>query len=551
MLFNLSFFKNTPFAITWIFISVIVLLLSQWPAAGHAEPPGKDGSAREMRLATVRDLGGKVLIGYHSAPGQQDVLAIEQQGGRVKRVFTCVPVIAAVVPVSDVESFLDAWDHNPAVDYVEPDYLRQPAGVPDDPYFVSQWALDNNSDIDIDAPEAWDLTTGDPSVIVGILDGGIDVTHQDLNPNMWVNPGEIPGNGIDDDLNGYVDDIAGWNFYNDNSQLFPGDYRDDHGTHVAGVIGAQGNNSAGTAGINWGVNLMGLKFIGNDGGSVSHEIEGIQYASDNGARIINASFGGYGFSATEEAAIAAHPDILFIASAGNDNVDTDVTPYYPACYSLPNLISVTAIDQTGDLCYWGVEDGSNWGPMTVHIAAPGDEILSTFPGGWELFSGSSIATAHVSGVAALLLSVDPTLPPVVLRDLILDNAEPHQALSGLTATGGIVNAFAAVSATIETADYPRNHLPRRSALDQNFPNPFNPVTEITFSLTAPSHVTLGIYDAAGRLVEVLVNGQRSAGYHTVNWEGRGTDGRPMASGVYFYRLSAGEFEKTRKMVLLR
>jgi subtilisin family serine protease len=243
--------------------------------------------------------------------------------------------------------------------------------------------------------------------------------------------------------------------------------------------------------------------------------------------------------------------LLFVAAAGNDSVDTDIEPYYPACHSLPNIISVTAIGRTGDLCDWEAGYGSNWGITTVHIAAPGDEILSTIPGTWELLEGTSMAAAHVSGVAGLLLATDPTLTPIELRDVLLANVQPHPSLEGWVATGGIVNAYMAVSAVIQTGVPPRNIPPGRAVLHQNVPNPFNPVTEITFSLTTPSHVTLAVYDVAGRLVEVLATGQMPEGGHKVTWEGRGIDGLPMASGVYFYQLCTGEFEETRKMVLLR
>ena len=296
---------------------------------------------------------------------------------------------------------------------------------------------------DISADMAWDVFTGNQNIVVGVIDTGLDYNHPDLAANAWVNPGEIAGNGIDDDGNGYIDDIHGWDFVNGDS-----DPMDDngHGTHCAGTIGAAGNNGTGVVGVNWQVRIMGLKFLNASGsGSTAAAIEAIEYATDMAirypgeVRLTSNSWGGGGFSQALEDAIAAAgaADMLFIAAAGNSGSNNDVSPHYPSNYDLDNIIAVAATDHDDELAGF-----SSYGATTVDLAAPGVDILSTIPGGgYGLSSGTSMATPHVSGVTALTFGRFPAISALDAKSLILNGADPLANLDGLMLTGARLNAF--------------------------------------------------------------------------------------------------------------
>ena len=227
--------------------------------------------------------------------------------------------------------------------YVEPDYIVTTLAIPNDPSFGQLWGLNNTgqaggtSDADIDAPEAWNLTTGNANLVVGVIDTGVDYTHPDLAGNIWTNPGEIAGDGIDNDLNGFIDDIHGWDFaYGDADPMDV----DGHGTHVSGTIAASGNNGTGVTGVAWGAKIMALRFLDDNGsGSTSNAIAAINYATAMGVKITNNSWGGGGFSQALADAIAAAntSGALFIAAAGNDSSNNDTTPSYPASYPWFNI----------------------------------------------------------------------------------------------------------------------------------------------------------------------------------------------------------------------
>lgn len=337
---------------------------------------------------------------------------------------------------------LQALRANPAVVYAEPVYIVHAQATPNDPRFSQLYGLHNTgqtggvADADIDAPEAWDLQTG-TRVTVAVIDSGVDYNHPDLSQNIWSNTGEIAGNNIDDDNNGYVDDIRGWDFANnDNNPM------DDnrHGTHVAGTIAALGNNGVGVVGVNWRAAIMPLKFLtGSGSGTTANAIKAIDYAAKMGARISNNSWGGGGFSqalsdAIARAAAAGH---LFVAAAGNAGANNDATASYPANYPLDNIVSVAATDASDQRASF-----SNYGATTVDLGAPGVGIMSTTPANaYQSLSGTSMAAPHVSGVAALLLASDPALSVAQLKDAILKGVDPIPALAGLTVTGGRLNAF--------------------------------------------------------------------------------------------------------------
>lgn len=347
---------------------------------------------------------------------------------------------------------VEAVDQLPGVTYAEPDYIvTVDQVIPSDPDFDELWGLYNTgqtggtADADTDTAEAWGRTTGSPDVVVGVIDTGIDYWHPDLRANIWTNPGEIPNNGIDDDGNGYVDDYYGWDFYNNDSDPF-----DDvgHGTHVAGTIGAVGNNGQGLAGVNWTVQLAALKFLGQWGGPTAGAVEAVEYAVMMGFDVTNNSWGGGGFSETLERAIevAGENDQLFVASAGNSGVSNDVLPHYPSSYGLTNIISVAATDDNDDLASF-----SNYGSSSVDLAAPGVQIYSTVPNNsYDWYQGTSMAAPHVTGAVALLLAYNPipTDPddPIspAIKAAILDGVDPVASLDGLFVSGGRLNVLGAM-----------------------------------------------------------------------------------------------------------
>ena len=248
--------------------------------------------------AQKKDESGPVIILFDKAPSSEDWDALVSMKVGVRKSFTIIPAVAATMQYDDVK-YLEGFKN---IRMVEPDYRLYRDAIPNDPRFDEMWGLDNTGQVggtpgaDISAVAAWDVTTGSSSILVAVLDTGTQVTHPDLAGNIWVNPGEIAGNGIDDDGNGFIDDINGWDFFNNDNSVFDSATNDDHGTHVSGTIGAVGNNGVGVTGVNWDVSIMSLKFLGPQGGSTSDAIAGIQYAANKGVRVINASWGGGGFS---------------------------------------------------------------------------------------------------------------------------------------------------------------------------------------------------------------------------------------------------------------
>jgi thermitase len=321
--------------------------------------------------------------------------------------------------------------------------------LPNDPMFNDQWALNNvgqnggKQKADIGALQAWLKTKGTKKVVIAVLDTGVDYTHNDLITNMWIRPDNVPA--YKDDELGSINDLHGFD-----ADVNSSDPMDDngHGTHCAGVIGAEGDNNEGIAGINWQVEIMPLKFLGKGGfGSTKDAIEAINYAIDrkrNGVnvRVISASWGSTSYSKALEDAIraAGEEGILFVAAAGNDSTDNDKRPHYPSNYKLPNVISVAALDRSDNLASF-----SNYGAKTVHIAAPGKDILSTWlKDSYREASGTSMATPQVSGVAGLILATDPKMSVEKLRERLLKSVDKLDSLNGKVETGGRVNAAKAL-----------------------------------------------------------------------------------------------------------
>ncbi len=346
-----------------------------------------------------------------------------------------------------VKNALEKLRKNPAILYAEPDYIVSKAGVPNDARFDELWGMHNTGqtggvdDADIDAPEAWDISTGSRDVVVGVIDTGVDYNHPDLTANMWVNPGEIAGDGIDNDNNGFIDDVHGINAITNS-----GDPMDDngHGTHVSGTIGATGNDGVGVAGVNHNVSIIGCKFLdGNGDGSTSDALTCIDYFVDlkNNHNVdvstLNNSWGGGGFSQTLYDAITATSDanILFVAAAGNGGYDNDASPSYPSSYDHDSVLAVAGTNHT-DAMY----TSSQYGLTSVDIAAPARNVLSTVPGGgYSSFTGTSMATPHVAGAAALVLSVNPELSAVELKELLMNSGDANPATEGKTVSGKRLN----------------------------------------------------------------------------------------------------------------
>jgi subtilisin family serine protease len=336
----------------------------------------------------------------------------------------------------------------------DPPVVRHPGDggrQPNDPLFNEQWSLLNagqragTAGADVCATRAWTKTRGSRKIVVAVIDTGVDYNHQDLNKNIWTRPASLAPYS-DEDL-GDFDDRHGFDAADND-----GDPMDDngHGTHCAGIIGAEGDNNDGIAGVNWEVEIMPLKFLGRSGsGTTKDAIECINYVvarkkAGVDVRIISASWGSTAHSRALGDAIkrAGEEGILFIAAAGNSSTNNDTRPHYPSNYDLPNVLSVAALTRTDALARF-----SNYGAKTVHIAAPGAEIMSTWPANqYEEHSGTSMATPVVSGVAALILSVNPDLSVTDLRRRLLDTVDKIPALDGKVSSGGRVNAASAVRA---------------------------------------------------------------------------------------------------------
>ena len=357
-------------------------------------------------------------------------------------------------PVTDDERRFPAAEDDDDDDNDDPPVVRHPGDggtQPNDPLFKEQWSLLNTgqragtSGADVCATRAWAKTKGSRKIVVAVIDTGVDYNHQDLSKNIWTRPAALAPYS-DEDL-GDFDDRHGFDAADND-----GDPMDDngHGTHCAGIIGAEGDNSDGIAGVNWEVEIMPLKFLGRNGsGSTKDAIEAINYVISRkkagvNVRIISASWGSTARSRALGDAIkrAGDEGILFIAAAGNSSTNNDTRPHYPSNYDLPNVLSVAALTRTDVLARF-----SNFGANTVHIAAPGAEIMSTWPGNqYEEHSGTSMATPVVSGVAALILSVNPDLSVTDLRRRLLDTVDKLPALDGKVSSGGRVNAARAVRA---------------------------------------------------------------------------------------------------------
>lgn len=346
------------------------------------------------------------------------------------------------------------------IEYAEPNWIYTHAIVSNDLYYTngSLWGMYGSftspaNQYGSQAGSAWAIGhTGSSSVYVGVIDEGAMYYHEDLAGNFG-NPLEIAGNGRDDDGNGKIDDTYGWDFVSNDNTTFDGT-ADDHGTHVSGTIGAIGGNGKGVAGVNWAVKIISAKFLGSSGGTTANAIKAVDYITDlkvrDGLNIVatNNSWGGGGFSQGLQDAItrAGNANILFIAAAGNNSSNNDVTANYPSNYPNANIIAVASITSTGDLSSF-----SNWGATQVDIGAPGSGIYSTLPAAsgkgrrmtivssYGSYSGTSMATPHVTGAAALYASTHFGVTAADIKAAIINSATPTASLSGKCVSGGRLN----------------------------------------------------------------------------------------------------------------
>ena len=444
----------------------LLAMASLVPGAAAVAQPEPEGARPTFEApAEAEAVPGQVIVKFEEeASGAEEADARRDEGLVKEDELELIDAEVVEVRGQSVEQAVRDLERRPDVEYAEPDYIRRPTGYADEPRFRELWGLNNTGqsvngtagspDVDLNGPEASAVTQGTPNLVVAVIDDGVDFTHPDLAGRKWVNPGESgtdsrgrnkATNRVDDDRNGYVDDVNGWDFAN-NDNTVHNSSTDKHGTHVAGTIAASVNGS-GVVGVAPNVKIMALNFLGSgpNAGSVSSEIRAIQYATRMGVRISNNSYGAAGYVQAEKDAIDASGQ-LFVAAAGNESInnDTSANRSYPASYDSPNILSVAAINNRG-----GMPAFSNFGASSVDISAPGVSILSTVPGkAYAYFNGTSMAAPHATGVGALAASANPALlgDPAGLKKAIMDSGKPAPSTAGRTVTGDMVDARAATGA---------------------------------------------------------------------------------------------------------
>jgi subtilisin family serine protease len=429
-------------------------------------PTGKASASGTPETASPA-VPNELVVGFVDSTSRSTQRAVvDSAGGQLNERIPAID--GAVVRADNPGDVAERLRDRSQVAFVEPNYLIRASRIPNDDAFDQQWALRNTGQLDgepgadIGATAAWDVTTG-AGVTVAVVDTGIDYSHPDLDANIWHNPNEQP-NGIDDDGDGFVDDIQGVDFVNNDTNA-----SDDagHGTHVSGIIAAEGNNGIGAVGVNWNAKVMPLKFLdGNGEGNTADAAMAIDYAIDHGARVINASWGGPAFSQTLYEAVrrASDHNVLVVAAAGNEGGNSDLSPDYPAAFDLPNVVSVAASDRNDQLLSY-----SNYGKQSVDLAAPGDDIYSTVPlsldpSGYADFSGTSMAAPAVTGVAGLYFSRSPEASAGQARSAIVQSVDVTEAFSSKTSSGGRLNAARALGAHPSSSEPTDNEAPSPFAL---------------------------------------------------------------------------------------
>ena len=512
--------------------------------------------AKESKSVEIPHVQGEVVVKVK--PGSMGKFLAKKSllGAEVKKEMKLLSGNYFVLKSEEksAQSLMASLKDMPEVLYVEPNFIYQAidsiptlqgllskvstesmsAMAPQDPMYEKLWGLRNTGSnepdkngqtgttpgiagADVNAEKAWGLTTGSKKVVVAVIDTGVDYTHPDLVNNMWVNEKEIPGNGIDDDGNGYIDDVYGWNAQGKNGNPMDGNA---HGTHCAGTIGAEHNNGVGVAGVMDKVSIMAVKFLSDSGsGSLADAVVAIDYATKMNVDIMSNSWGGGGFSQTLEDSIKAAKEkgIIFVAAAGNDKSNNDSRPSYPATYNVENVISVASHTAQDTLSSF-----SNFGKRTVHVAAPGTNILSTTPGGqYKVFSGTSMATPHVSGLLGLLLTQEGRMPVTEVRTRLMATSVPEAAYRRTTISGGRADAYNLLTDTRIPRDTPSDDAWRVEALAEVFEtaHPYTDNLKLSKTYTFPGakyvkfviekydteagYDNLTIKDAKGVVVEKL------------------------------------------------
>lgn len=438
-----------------------------------------------------------------SAKSSINILS-QQLGSYIKDTIPGQNIVVIKRPVFEIQSnVVKSLSENPMVDIVEPNYIYRINKTPNDPMLGQLWGMINTGQqdsqrragiagVDIGAEQAWDITTGSKDVIVAVIDTGIDYNHADLKDNLWTNEAELNGKpGVDDDGNGIIDDIHGANFVDANKPT--GNPLDDHGhgSHCSGTIGATGDDGKGIVGVAWNVRIMGIKFLSASGsGSLDGALKGIDYATKMGAKIMSNSWGGGGYSETLKQAIERSnvAGALFVAAAGNESNNNDANPTYPATYDVPNVLSVAAIDNRGQIASF-----SNYGKTKVHVGAPGVNIYSSISGGgYDSWSGTSMATPHVSGMAVLLATNEPNLTNVEMKERIIATSKPIAGLRGKS-RGGLVNAYAMLTNTLPAPD-PNDPINWQTVpVNISSAHPYKEKTNETYEVRVPGAKQIALY----------------------------------------------------------
>ena len=463
--------KHSKTYLTSRSLAVGLFISFAWASCQPAEITTSSPTGANARLSAGKDyVDGEVLIQFAegtAADVKQKALD-KVQGKMAEKILTKAMEkvgkkegLTLVKVSKDVLQAVADLSTTAGVEFAEPNFIYTHTAVVNDPYFTdgTLWGMygpttSPANQYGSNAAAAWAAgKTGSASVYVGIIDEGIQFDHPDLAGQFWTNPGEIAGNNVDDDNNGYIDDIHGWDFANNDATIYDGGTAgslDNHGTHVSGTISGKANNGIGVIGINWNVSLISAKFLGASGGSLANAVKAVDYLTTfkTGPQKINIvasnnSWGGGSYSQALFDAItrANAQNILFVAAAGNSGTNNDKRASYPSNYAVPNVIAVAAIDKTGALASF-----SQYGAKTVHLGAPGVGVMSTTAyNTYSSYSGTSMATPHVTGAVALYASTHTGSSAAMIKNAILSSAVPTASLSGKTVTGGRLDAFGAQS----------------------------------------------------------------------------------------------------------
>lgn len=490
-------------------------------------------AAKDKAMAEPEAMPGEYLVKLKPQMSVQKISMSSLAGSLRAYVKNTIPDLNLVVvkraAFETRQSVIQEISQNPNVQYVEPNYIYRINKTPNDPMLGQLWGMSNTgaqdasgqvgtAGMDIGAFQAWDIETGNENVVVAVIDTGVNYNSPDLEENIWTNQAEANGvAGVDDDNNGVIDDIHGANFV---EALKPtGDPMDDHGhgSHCSGTIAARGDDGKGLVGVAWKAKVMGVKFLSAGGsGTLEGAVQAINYATKMGAQVLNNSWGGGGFSQALLEAIqnSNKANTLFVAAAGNESNNNDSLPTYPATYDVPNVLAVAAIDNKGQLASF-----SSYGKNKVHVGAPGVNVVSLTTGGYAAWSGTSMATPHVSGIAVLLAAHFPQMTGLEIKERIVATATPDRFLNKKVKSGGIANAYTALTNTVPGPDqddptywaFAEKNIstahPYADKDQKEWTVTINGASEISvyFSKfrTESNYDTVKIYDVTGKLVTTM------------------------------------------------